>query len=73
MDLVLSNTDICEQPHCYDAAEVRVLAKSGGYLDFCAHHYDRHLKLPGGKEKMEAFALEVIDERDFHTPEEVEV
>lgn len=73
MDLVLTDKDLCEQPHCYDGAEVRVLAKTDGYLDFCAHHYDRHLKLPGGKEKMEAFALEVIDEREFHNKEEVQV
>jgi hypothetical protein len=60
---VLQATDRCDEGMCYAQAYVRAKAIDGE-LDFCVHHYDRHLKLPGGAEKMAAFAFEVIDERE---------
>lgn len=59
----MTSKDICDEPHCYDQAEVRAMAKTGGYLEFCAHHYDRHLKTEKGARNMAAFAAEIIDER----------
>lgn len=60
---VLQATDRCDEGMCYAQAYVRVVGV-GGSLDFCVHHYDRHLRLPGGKEKMEAAFFQVIDERE---------
>jgi hypothetical protein len=59
---VLLATDRCDEGMCYAQAHVRLLAPDG-FLDFCGHHYERHLKLGAGP-KFDKIFYEVIDERE---------
>lgn len=61
-EYVLQAIDRCDEPMCHAQAYVRLLAIDG-FLDFCGHHYERHLKL-GAKEKFDKIFYEIIDERE---------
>jgi hypothetical protein len=61
-EYVLLAADRCDEPMCYAQAYVRLLG-IGGFLDFCGHHYERHLKLGAGP-KFEKSFYEIIDERE---------
>jgi hypothetical protein len=61
-DWVLLATDRCDEGMCYAQAYIRLVAPDG-FLDFCVHHYDRHLSLGAGPKFDKAF-YEVIDERE---------
>ncbi len=55
---VLQASDRCDGPACSAQAYVKAIGVSGE-LFFCAHHYNAF----SGK-KLEAFAYEIIDERE---------
>jgi hypothetical protein len=55
---VLQASDRCDGPSCLAQAYVKAIGVSGE-LFFCGHHYN---KFSGPK--LEAFAYEVIDERE---------
>lgn len=59
---VLQATDRCDEGMCYAQAYVRLVAPDG-FLDFCGHHYQRHLSLGAGP-KFDKIFYEVIDERE---------
>lgn len=61
-EYVLKATDRCDEGMCYAQAYVRLLAPDG-FLDFCGHHYQRHLSLGAGP-KFEEIFYEIIDERE---------
>jgi len=54
-------SDRCD--YCQSQAYVLVKGVSGELL-FCAHDYTKIMNDPVGKEKLEAFAFEIIDERE---------
>ncbi len=58
IEWTIKATDRCDGPQCSAQAYVHVKGVSGE-LFFCGHHY----KSAQG-EKLDAFAFEVIDERD---------
>jgi hypothetical protein len=58
----LSSFNRCDA--CGVGAYVQVTGVTGD-LSFCAHHYTKIINNPKAKAKMEAFAFEVVDERDF--------
>lgn len=57
----LSVSDRCD--YCGSQAYVMVRGVSGELI-FCAHDYTKILSSETGKAKLEAFAYEIIDERD---------
>jgi hypothetical protein len=59
---VLSAADRCDS--CGAQAYVKVTGFSGG-LDFCSHHYTKIMSSVSGREAMEKFAYETVDERDL--------
>jgi ribulose bisphosphate carboxylase small subunit len=59
---VLSALDRCDS--CGAQAYVRVTGFSGE-LSFCSHHYNKIMSSTSGKEAMEKFAYETVDERNF--------
>jgi hypothetical protein len=61
-EYVLLATDRCDEGMCYAQAYVRLVAPDG-FLDFCGHHYKRHLSLGAGP-KFEKIFYEIIDERE---------
>ena len=63
---VLTLLDRCDTGDCPAEATVRVKGITGT-LDFCGHHYNRIMKVDSSREKMEAFAFEVIDEREKYS------
>jgi hypothetical protein len=36
-----------------------------GELMFCNHHYNKIMLSPKGQERIESFAVNIVDERDF--------
>lgn len=60
---VLLVADRCDYEDCPAQATVRLTGVTGS-LDFCGHHYWKITSTPAGKEKVESFAYEIIDERD---------
>ncbi|MFY9331759.1 MAG: hypothetical protein WAO41_08795 [Candidatus Nanopelagicales bacterium] len=54
-------SDRCD--YCQSQAYVLVRGMSGELL-FCAHDYAKIINDPIGKEKLEAFAFEIVDERE---------
>lgn len=61
-DKILLPKDRCDS--CGAQAYVCVTGMSGELM-FCGHHYNKIMLSPTGKAKMKAFALEIIDERNF--------
>ena len=61
-EYILLATDRCDEPMCNAQAYIRLLAVDG-FLDFCVHHYERHLKLGAGP-KFEKSFYQIIDERE---------
>jgi hypothetical protein len=59
---ILNALDRCDS--CGAQAYVKVTGVSGE-LTFCSHHYNKIMSSPSGKEAMEKFAYETVDERDF--------
>jgi hypothetical protein len=59
---ILTALDRCDS--CDSQAYVKVSGVSGE-LTFCAHHYGKIMSSPSGKEAMDKFAFETIDEREF--------
>lgn len=59
---VLKAADRCDESMCYARANVRLVAVDG-LLEFCSHHYERHLRL-GAEEKFAKAFYQIIDERD---------
>jgi hypothetical protein len=59
---VLNANDRCDSG-CNAQAYVYVKGLDGDLL-FCAHHYENVMSDPSGYEKMMAFAIEIIDERE---------
>lgn len=57
----LTVSDRCD--YCGSQAYIMVKGVSGELL-FCAHDYVKILSSESGKAKLEAFAFEVIDERE---------
>lgn len=57
---LLTLNDRCDS--CGAAAYVQVKGVTGELL-FCAHHYNKIQDNEVAREKMEAFAFEIIDER----------
>ena len=55
---VLQASDRCDGPSCSAQAYVKAIGVSGELL-FCGHHYNKY-----SGEKLEAFAYEIVDERD---------
>ena len=58
---LLNASDRCDG--CGAQAYVWVKGVSGELL-FCGHHYNKIMSNEDGKESLNAFAFEVIDERD---------
>ena len=58
---VLNASDRCDS--CGAQAYVKVSGVSGE-LTFCSHHYGKIMSTASGREAMEKFAFETIDERD---------
>lgn len=58
----LNAHDRCDS--CGSQAYVKVTGVSGE-LYFCSHHFSKIMNDPVGKQKMEEFAYETVDERDF--------
>lgn len=56
----LTVADRCD--YCGSQAYLMVRGVSGELL-FCAHDYTKIISTESGKEKLEAFAFEIIDER----------
>lgn len=59
----LSAADRCDSGSCGAQAYVKVTGVTGN-LTFCSHHYNKILSNPVGKERIEEFAYQVVDERD---------
>ena len=59
---MLNANDRCDSG-CNAQAYVYVKGLDGDLL-FCAHHYEKIMSSPSGYEKMMAFAIEIIDERE---------
>jgi len=59
-DIKLNASDRCDS--CGAQAYVMVLGMFGE-LVFCAHHYSKILSTESGKEAMNSFAYQIIDER----------
>jgi hypothetical protein len=59
---ILNASDRCDS--CGAQAYVKVTGVSGE-LTFCGHHYSKIMSSDSGKEAMERFAYETLDERDF--------
>lgn len=57
-EITLTTLDRCDAKDCGAQAYVKATGVSGELL-FCGHHYNKF-----NGEKLEAFAYEVIDERD---------
>lgn len=57
-EFILTAADRCDGKECGAQAYVLVRGISGELM-FCAHHFNKT-----DKEKLEAFAFEIIDERD---------
>lgn len=62
-DLVLTALDRCDGPDCSAQAFVVAIGVSGELM-FCSHHYNKIMMSESGKEKLDKFAYQVIDERD---------
>jgi hypothetical protein len=60
---VLTARDRCDYSSCPGQAYIKVTGVTGS-LYFCSHHYWAITKTQSGKEKLEAFAYETIDETD---------
>lgn len=58
----LTAHDRCDR--CGSQAYVKVAGVSGE-LYFCSHHFSKIMSDPQGKNKLEDFAYEIVDERDF--------
>lgn len=58
---VLNASDRCDS--CGAQAYVKVTGVSGE-LTFCSHHYTKIMSSDSGREAMEKFAYETVDERD---------
>lgn len=58
----LTAHDRCDR--CGAQAYVKVSGVSGDLM-FCSHHFTKIMSDPNGKEAMEKFAYEILDERDF--------
>jgi len=58
---ILNSSDRCDS--CGSQAYVKVTGVSGD-LTFCAHHYNKIMSSVSGREAMEKFAYETVDERD---------
>jgi hypothetical protein len=58
---VLNALDRCDS--CGAQAYVKVTGVSGE-LTFCGHHYSKIMSSESGKEAMEKFAYETVDERE---------
>lgn len=59
---VLNAFDRCDS--CGSQAYVKVTGITGD-LTFCGHHYSKIMSSDSGKEALEKFAYEVVDEREF--------
>jgi hypothetical protein len=59
---ILNASDRCDS--CGAQAYVKVTGVSGE-LTFCSHHYTKIMSSDSGKNSMEKFAFETIDEREF--------
>lgn len=59
---VLTANDRCDK--CGSQAYVKVTGMSGELM-FCSHDYNKIMSDPKGKEAMQTFAYETLDERDF--------
>ena len=58
---ILDASDRCDS--CDAQAYVKVSGVSGD-LTFCSHHYGKIMSSDSGREAMEKFAFEIVDERD---------
>lgn len=59
---ILTAVDRCDA-NC--SAQAYVLVKGmSGELQFCSHHYNKITSTEVGKQKIEDFAFEIIDERE---------
>jgi hypothetical protein len=58
---ILNANDRCDK--CEAQALVRVKGLSG-QLTFCNHHYEKIMNNPDSYNKMMAFLVEILDERD---------
>jgi hypothetical protein len=61
---VLTLSDRCDAHQCGAAAYVEVTGVTGN-LFFCGHHFNKIVNDPVAKEKLIAFAYEILDEREF--------
>jgi hypothetical protein len=59
---MLNANDRCDHG-CNAQAYVYVKGLDGDLL-FCAHHYEKIMSSPSGYQKMIAFAIEIVDERE---------
>lgn len=59
---VLNAFDRCDS--CGSQAYVKVTGITGE-LTFCGHHYSKIMSSDSGKEALEKFAYEIVDEREF--------
>jgi hypothetical protein len=60
-EYLLTVNDRCDV--CGGQAYVAVMGTSGELM-FCAHHYNKIMDDPSGKQAMQSFAYETIDERN---------
>lgn len=61
-DYILTANDRCDAS-CSAQAYIMVSGVTGK-LYFCVHHYEKILSTEAGREKMNSFAYEVLDERE---------
>lgn len=66
MDIVEPKQILSQQDRCdICAAQAYVLVRGvSGELMFCSHDYNNIMMSDSGKQKIEAFSFETIDERD---------
>lgn len=62
LEKTLTAHDRCDS--CGAQAYVKASGVSGE-LYFCSHHFSKIMKSPEGSSKMETFAYEIVDEREF--------
>lgn len=61
-EYILTANDRCDAS-CSAQAYIMVSGVTGK-LYFCVHHYEKIISTESGKQKMESFAYEILDERE---------
>jgi hypothetical protein len=59
----LTAMDRCDSANCGAQAYVVAVGVSGELM-FCSHHYNKIMNSERGKDRLENFAYQIIDERD---------